>query len=287
MTFKHFTRFVNQNIFQKLFGLSVIGVGELERLRSFENIASKAEIPFFEYDRLKSIDSNLASNGFSIELYKKVKGLVQLSKSQLWQDLFVLYFSGFKRGGFFVEFGATNGLTLSNTYLLEKNFGWHGILAEPAKGWRDDLRKNRNATIFDQCVWKKSGAHLEFVEANVGEVSTLEAYKSNDEHYELRKYNETYVVETISLMDLLIMGKSPKIIDYISIDTEGSEYDILAAFDFTAYTFNIITCEHNNTGNKAKIYDLLSTNGYTRVYEHLTVFEDWYIHNSYLKTLKS
>ncbi|NKB76872.1 MAG: hypothetical protein GKR96_07435 [Gammaproteobacteria bacterium] len=57
------------------------------------------------------------------------------SKSQLRQGLFALSELSFKQGGFFVEFGATNGVGLSNTHLLETKFGWKGILAEPAKLW--------------------------------------------------------------------------------------------------------------------------------------------------------
>jgi hypothetical protein len=54
------------------------------------------------------------------------------SQSQYKQDIFVLTQLGFKRNGYFAEFGATNGLELSNSYLLERQFGWSGILAEPA-----------------------------------------------------------------------------------------------------------------------------------------------------------
>ena len=54
------------------------------------------------------------------------------SKSQLRQDLFVLSFLDFKTNGFFVEFGVTDGIELSNTYLMEKEFAWSSILAEPA-----------------------------------------------------------------------------------------------------------------------------------------------------------
>ena len=53
-------------------------------------------------------------------------------KSQIGQDLFALYALDWKRSGYFVEFGATNGVDLSNTFLLEKDFAWTGILAEPA-----------------------------------------------------------------------------------------------------------------------------------------------------------
>lgn len=53
-------------------------------------------------------------------------------QSQASQDVFALVANGFKRGGYFVEFGATNGKSISNTYVLEKEFGWTGIVAEPA-----------------------------------------------------------------------------------------------------------------------------------------------------------
>ncbi len=82
-----------------------------------------------------------------LEIEKNIKDLICFSgknngldikniKSQIHQDIFVLYTLSWKRNGFFVEFGATNGVFLSNTYLLEKNFGWKGILSEPNPHWR-------------------------------------------------------------------------------------------------------------------------------------------------------
>jgi hypothetical protein len=56
------------------------------------------------------------------------------AKSQLGQDIFALDFADFKIGGTFLEIGAADGVTLSNTYLLEKRFGWTGVLCEPARG---------------------------------------------------------------------------------------------------------------------------------------------------------
>ena len=54
----------------------------------------------------------------------------QTTYSQIKQDLFVLYYYQ-DTPGYFVEFGALDGVDTSNTYLLEKEHGWKGILAEP------------------------------------------------------------------------------------------------------------------------------------------------------------
>lgn len=65
------------------------------------------------------------------------------SRSQLGQDIFAWLESGCKREGYFVEVGAADGLEHSNTYLLEKEFGWSGLLAEPSLLQRDALERNR------------------------------------------------------------------------------------------------------------------------------------------------
>jgi len=199
------------------------------------------------------------------------------SKAQLKQDIFVLSELDCKKGGYFVEFGATNGVDLSNTYLLETKFGWTGILAEPAKVWAEDLAKNRKCHIDYDCVWSTTGEVLEFNEVNAAELSTISTFSGVDEHAKTRTSGTKYPVTTISLLDLLKKYNAPKEIDYLSIDTEGSEFEILNAFDFNAYQFRIITCEHNFTPMREKIYDLLTSKGYTRKFPDISIFDDWYV----------
>jgi len=203
--------------------------------------------------------------------------LLPQSQSQLRQDLFVLSELGFKRDGFFVEFGAASGKELSNTWLLEKRFGWKGILAEPALCWHERLAANRDCKIDHRCIWKSTGENLEFSEANEAEISTLTSFKQGDLHAASRRSSRHYQVETISLNDVMTEHKAPDDPDYLSIDTEGSELEILKPFDFKRYPFKVITCEHNFTPAREKIHVLLAAAGYVRKYENISDFDDWYV----------
>jgi FkbM family methyltransferase len=200
------------------------------------------------------------------------------SHAQLFQDLLVAFFLHGKRGGFFVEFGATNGRDLSNTFALEQSFGWTGILAEPAKCWHAALKASRKASVDTRCVWKETGARLEFKETEVAEVSTLAALVDRDFNKGDRVKGTTYPVETVSLDDLLRAHGAPREIDYLSVDTEGSELDILKAFDFASYDIKIVTVEHNFVEpDRQEVRKLLDANGFLRVFEPLSKFDDWYV----------
>jgi FkbM family methyltransferase len=203
--------------------------------------------------------------------------LARASKSQINQDLFALSELGAIRGGFFVEFGATNGVDRSNTRLLEKRLGWKGILAEPARCWHLDLARNRSSLVEHRCVWKETGEKLTFSEVAEPELSTLASFSDDDFHGQSRKSYTKYEVETVSLGELLRTHRAPEIIDFFSIDTEGSELEILAAFDFTKHRFKVIVCEHNYAPIREHIYGLLTSKGYVRKYPDLSRFDDWYV----------
>jgi FkbM family methyltransferase len=211
--------------------------------------------------------------------YESTISLLSKSRSQLRQDLFVISETKHKKkGGYFVEFGATNGIDFSNTYLLETEFSWTGILAEPARLWEKQLKANRpNASIETLCVWKDSNSSLIFNETKPAELSTIDSFSDGDEHRNTRLAGKKYEVHTISLNNLLIKHRAPKYIDYLSIDTEGSEYEILKAFNFNEFSFGIITVEHNYTPQREMIFALLTGHGYKRKYENISAFDDWYV----------
>lgn len=198
------------------------------------------------------------------------------TRSQAGQDLFALSQLGPKREGYFVEFGATQGVNLSNSYFFETHLGWNGIVAEPARMWHRELRRNRKCHVETRCVWSASGATLRFSEA--AELSTISDYVDSDLHAADRQGKDSYEVRTISLNDLLEEHNAPRVIDYLSIDTEGSEFEILNTFDFDKRRFAVITCEHNHAPQRERIFELLTGRGYRRVMEEASKADDWYVH---------
>ena len=199
------------------------------------------------------------------------------SKAQLRQDLFVLSQLDFRRDGWFVEFGAADGLKGSNTWLLENDYGWTGIVAEPARTWHEALVRNRRCRVDARCVWSVSDATLTFNEAPEAYYSTIDRFSAVDMHEEKRREGRSYQVPTVSLMDLLREHGAPDTIDYLSIDTEGSEFEILSRFDFQRYRFKVVTCEHNMTSMRESLHRLFTANGYVRVLESISLVDDWYV----------
>ena len=232
---------------------------------------------------------NKTFNYLNADAYARLFSAFRLTQSQVQQEVFVLMRNCFSTHGFFVEFGATDGKTLSNTFLLEKYMDWKGILVEPNKSYHKALKENRNCIIDKRCIYKTSNQKIKFSEnQDVGELSAIEEYLPKEEtakdHINLQRAiklkdtnTKTYKVETVSLLDLLDQHNAPKLIDYISIDTEGSEYDILKAFDFDKYTFRTITVEHNFENYREKIQELLEEKGYVRVLTEVSRYDDWYI----------
>jgi FkbM family methyltransferase len=198
------------------------------------------------------------------------------SKSQLGQDLLALIASGAKKPGFFVEFGSADGVALSNSFLLEKQMGWSGILCEPNRSWHEDLKRNRSCTVDTRCVYSRTGEKISFSENYIGELSGITEFKGNH-HGILDRTTTSYQVETISLIDLLKSHNAPKHIEFLSVDTEGSEFEILNAFDFSKHTFGAICVEHNYLENRPKVKQLLEANGYRQVYPEVSEFDDWFV----------
>jgi FkbM family methyltransferase len=185
-------------------------------------------------------------------------------KSQNLQDLKILQLLSNKKNGYYVEFGADDGVQNSNSYFLNKIFGWSGLLAEPNPQRFKELKRNRqNDYVSNALIWREKDVELEFTIA--GQLSTISDFGESDFIKDERKSVSTKKMKflTTDLESVLNNANAPKHIDFLSIDTEGSEFDILEKFNFDKYIFKVICVEHNNNEeNKNKLDSLFIRNGY-------------------------
>lgn len=206
--------------------------------------------------------------------------------SQLGQDLWILESTNFKRNGFFIDIGAYDGILHSNTYLLEKDYGWNGICVEPSHKFIE-LLGSRKSLLDNSLIYAESNMQIEFRETPHNfELSGIPSCFNKDGHEHNREKYYSRILKTLSLTDLCIKYNTPSIIDYLSIDTEGSELKILETHNFNRYRFNHISVEHNRCQEyREKIKQLLISNNYeldtgdrfSKINSSdSTNFDDWY-----------
>jgi FkbM family methyltransferase len=199
------------------------------------------------------------------------------SNSDNFQDLYVRHKLADKRDGFFVEFGALDGVVFSNTLTLERDLGWRGILAEPNPACHAPLKANRACIIDTRCVWSRGGERVDFTCAeSMPAISTVTAYRHLNAAIEQQR-PASLTVPTVSLDELLAEHRCPEVFDYLCVDTEGSEFDILSAFDFAKRRPRILTVEHNHYPPlRDNLRALLAARGFQREFELFSQNEDWY-----------
>ena len=184
------------------------------------------------------------------------------SYSQIGQDKKVYNFYNGKTNGYFLDIGAWDGIALSNTYALEK-LGWNGICVEPLTSRFNDLIKNRSSNCCDLAVYHTSDLDVFFdVEGDAGMLSGINIHIDAHKHL-VNKNKKTLKIKTISLNHLLERYNAPSFIEYLSLDTEGSEYEILKNLNFSKWKFGLIDVEHNYVEpRRSMIHNLLCSNGY-------------------------
>ncbi len=147
---------------------------------------------------------------------------------------------------------ACDGVSLSNTLLLEKTtLGRAPSLSPPGRGTRR-CSAIATATSPTSASTRPTGSRCCFNEVDIGELSGMEDFADGDFHAQFRQDRRQYPVATISLDRFLAEARAPRRIDYMSIDVEGGEFDVLQSFDFTRHDIALISVEHNFSGSRRR-----------------------------------
>jgi FkbM family methyltransferase len=192
--------------------------------------------------------------------------------SQYRQDRFLdLHIFRKKQGGFFIDIGAHDGISYSNSFFFEKNRNWNGICVEPNPTVFKDLLNNRTSICINACISRSHNQNLPFLKID-GYAEMLSGIKSNynPEHFQRIKEEvhtkggsiQEILVETKTLNSLLIENKIEKV-DYCSIDVEGSETDVLYSVDLKEFDIEVFTVENNY--NHSEVSKILEHVGYKKI----------------------
>lgn len=179
--------------------------------------------------------------------------------SHIGQDEWVATIFNQRAGGYFLDFGAFDGREISNTHYLEQRLAWRGICVEPNATHYPALCFNRRAICINAALWTESRLSLSFVDAHG--LSAIQSFAESDVNSERRAKATRAVttVDTINPTELVDRFNAPKTIDYMSLDVEGAELDVLQAFDFDTYTVALLTVEHNDVEpRRQRMRDYLS-----------------------------
>jgi len=203
-----------------------------------------------------------------------------LSKASDGQDIFVAEQLSNNGNRVFFEIGGNDGVTLSNTYYLETNQDWKGVSVEPLPRAYAELEKNRQCITVNGCITEYDGT-TSFLEISGGpEMLSGIPEKYDARHVRrvrknLKRQNATSQEINVSCyrLDTVLQQHSIDHIDYLSIDTEGGELDILKSIDLSTTPIKMISIENNYFTDdienylKSKNYQMIGIAGRDEFYQ--------------------
>jgi FkbM family methyltransferase len=155
-----------------------------------------------------------------------------------------------KNYGYFVEIGALDGKIHSQSYFFEKILKWDGIIVEPHPMWHNKILESRTCKLEISPISNKSENDV-FICRQEPAFSSI---KKDSLEFQNSPIVNEFEIRTLTLTDLLDKYNAPNVIDFISIDVEGSELKILEKFfEDDKYSVNLINFEHYNYDASKKL----------------------------------
>jgi FkbM family methyltransferase len=169
------------------------------------------------------------------------------------------------RDGVFVDVGAYDGLTGSNTLFFEKFLGWQGVCIEPDAAQFAKLKTYRSCDCVQACIADKDSTarFLSVADGLTMMGGLVDHYEPGDLKMVTERSGARIVNVATRRLDAILAEINISAIDYLSIDTEGSELAILKSFDFSRFNVRALSVENNR--NTPQIPDYMQSLGYRRI----------------------
>lgn len=187
------------------------------------------------------------------DLASRLKKKLAVYFGQFLQDGFVYetFFKN-KQGGVFVDIGANRPVVDSNTYFLETMMGWRGVCIEPSPKLFAELKEKRNSCCLNVAVTPSQEGKLQFMQFDKlhglsGLVENYNAYSKEQIERLSREHNDPPQIISVNAIPINTVLESQQLfhVDFMSLDIEGGELEILKAIDFNRFYIDIISVENN------------------------------------------
>lgn len=184
--------------------------------------------------------------------------ILPLSFQSQWnEDVILYYYFKQKTKGLYIEVGAFDGVQLSNTYFFEC-IGWKGILVEPQLLQYNKCVQNRpNSTCWNVAISPNKGP----IKLNIVQDENYATWSFVGDKDKVDFMVKSVMIETRKLKEIIPADVLQ--IDFLSIDVEGMELEILNTIDFDRISIDVILIEHYSH----EIQQYLSRFGYQLVYK--------------------
>lgn len=201
-----------------------------------------------------------------------IEKLLNHSKSESGQDLFAMLANNSSEDMVFIEIGAFDGVTYSNSYLLEKSFNWTGILVECVPRNFREIKKSRDCVAIFGAVSDQDIPIIRVFESPAPNLSST-VKKESDTKWRVTSHS----VPNYSLKAILEMGLAMGEIGFLSVDIEGAEHMVFKDIDLSRYAIKAICIEHNFRPENLDLKKLMEAQGYRSVYEEFSGNDFWFI----------
>jgi len=253
--------------------------------------------PIISHRRLRRLQIDIANQSFQLKknidkffrislpehelrLYNE---LITHSQSQCRQDVIIALICD-RNPGLIVEVGATDGILLSNSLMLEQILDWECVLVEPCRAWKQKLILNRSDSklVFD-AVSHSSNLTLNFTETEYPELSGISVCLPDDFWSAERRNCVTYDVNSTTLDSICNEYSIDGRFLVVTIDIEGGEVDALRGFTENIMLANLLVIENNGSLNKIDSLDKILLNlNFVRLIWPFDSFDSWYLREDYL-----
>jgi len=186
------------------------------------------------------------------------------------QDILIHHLLNNIKGGVFVDIGAHDGVSRSNSLYFEKMADWTGLAIEPIPSKYKELKENRGCQTINGCITAKPGK-AKFLEV-VGDANMLSTLAVNNIGLTERRLKKRTQRNGCTIKEIevecfnpneLFEDKGITHIDFLSVDTEGGELDIIKSIDFSKTPVKVISVENNYF--KKNIRKYLESKGFIHI----------------------